>query len=293
MNGQTFVKIAKRIFRITPFPVICGLGDGIGRLLFYLMKERTAIGLSNLKRAFPEKPEQERRRILKTFWRNFCKDMLEAIKYFATPSAIMSQRVTLVGKEHLDSLVAQKQGIVLLSAHLGNFPILCMKLGMEGYPIAVLYSEMHNRLFNPVIPLMMRSTGIEPISDRPRHACVGKSMSWLKKGGLLFLQIDQSPPTDAGLPVDFFGWETPTSRGPVSMAMRTDANILPVFIVREKNNHHRIIIDKPFPLKREGDSNRDVLLNLAALSKITEDFIRQYPAHWWWFHRRFKKVINE
>lgn len=78
---------------------------------FYLMKERTAIGLSNLKRAFPEKPEQERRRILKTFWRNFCKDMLEAIKYFATPSAIMSKRVTLVGQEHLDRLVAQKKGL--------------------------------------------------------------------------------------------------------------------------------------------------------------------------------------
>ena len=92
MNGQTFVKIAKWIFRITSFPVICGLGNGIGWLLFYLMKERTAIGLSNLKRVFPEKSEQERKRILKTFWRNFCKDMLEAIKYFAAPSAIMSQR---------------------------------------------------------------------------------------------------------------------------------------------------------------------------------------------------------
>jgi len=90
-----------------------------------------------------------------------------------------------------------------LSAHLGNFPLLCSKLGMEGYPIAAIYSEMHNRVFNPELPKMQRKLGIEPISERQRFACVSKSISWLKKGGILFLQIDQSPPTEAGLPVNF------------------------------------------------------------------------------------------
>jgi len=163
---------------------------------------------------------------------------------------------------------------------------------MEGYPIAAIYSEMHNRVFNPELPKMQRKLGIEPISERQRFACVSKSISWLKKGGILFLQIDQSPPTEAGLPVNFFGYLTPTARGPVSLAMRTGATILPAFIVRDEHNHHRVIIDKPFPLHVEGETSEDIIRNLDGLSKITEDYVRRYPTHWWWIHQRFRKAVK-
>lgn len=292
MNGQLTVDAIIGLFRLMPFPVVCRLGDGLGAILYQVMKERTALGLSNLERAFPEKSETERKTILKAFWQNFCKDMLEMIKYYGDPAPIKS-RVAISGREYLDRLMAERRGVILLSAHLGIFPLLCAKLGMEGYPIAVIYSEMHNKLFNPVLPRMQRSLGIEPISDRQRYACVSKSISWLKKGGILFLQIDQSPPTEAGLPVSFFGYKTPTSRGPVSLAMRTGATILPAFIVREKSDHHRIIIDRPFTLKLAGDNNEDIINNLESLSKITEDYIRQYPTHWWWIHQRFRKAVKE
>ncbi len=293
MKGQIVFRAVRLFFRLIPFPVIWWVGDGVGLLLYRLLKKRSAIGLANLSRAFPDMPERERIEILKAFWRNFCKDMLEATRYYAYPAAVKGRLVTLVGRERLDALMAQKTGIIVLSAHLGNFPLLCMKLGMEGYPIAVVYGEMHNRFFNPVLPHMMRSTGIEPIFDRPRHACVGKSISWLRNKGMLFIQVDQNPLVEAGVPVDFFGFKVPTSRGPVSLAMRTAAKIVPVFIVRDKNNHHWVIVEEPVALRLEGNGNHHMRENLEALSKVTEDYIRKYPTLWWWVHQRFKMAVKE
>ena len=293
MKGQIVFRAVRLFFRLIPFPVIWWVGDGVGLLLYRLLKKRSAIGLANLSRAFPDMPERERVEILKAFWRNFCKDILEVTRYYAYPAAVKGRLVTLVGRERLDALMAQKTGIIVLSAHLGNFPLLCMKLGMEGYPIAVVYGEMHNRFFNPVLPHMMRSTGIEPIFDRPRHACVGKSISWLRNKGMLFIQVDQNPLVEAGVPVDFFGFKVPTSRGPVSLAMRTAAKIVPVFIVRDKNNHHWVIVEEPVALRLEGNGNHHMRENLEALSKVTEDYIRKYPTLWWWVHQRFKMAVKE
>jgi len=110
MNGQTIVKSLLFLFRLMPFPVVDALGDAVGFILYRTMKERTALGLENLSRAFPEKTDEERRAILKTFWQNFCKDMLEMFKYYGNPALIKGKRVTIDGKEHLDELMAQKKG---------------------------------------------------------------------------------------------------------------------------------------------------------------------------------------
>jgi KDO2-lipid IV(A) lauroyltransferase len=293
MKDQIVLRAIRLFFRLIPFPVIWWVGDGVGFLLYRLLKKRSAIGLANLSRAFPDMPERERIEILKAFWRNLCKDMLELIRYYAYPAAVKGKLVTLVGREHLDALMAQKTGIILLSAHLGNFPLLCMKLGMEGYPISVVYGEVHNRFFNPVLPHIMRSMGIEPIFDMPRHACIGKSISWLKNKGMLFIQVDQNPLVEAGVPVDFFGFKVPIARGPISLAMRTAAKIVPVFIVRDKNNHHRVIVEEPLTLRLEGNGNHHMRENLEALSKVTEDHIKKYPTLWWWVHQRFKMAVKE
>ncbi|MDI6777152.1 MAG: hypothetical protein QMD03_07950 [Syntrophales bacterium] len=276
------------IFKHLPFPVVCRGGDLIGTLLYYLLRERREIGLSNLHLAFPEKSTEECEAIFKKCWKNICKDLLEVVKYFVSPPYLTKERVSIVGVENLNHCLAQNRGVVAISAHYGNFPLLCLRLALERYPVAIIYSRVHNDVLNPMIPIVQRMAGIEPIPDNPRHRCVAASLAWLKKGGVLFLQIDQNPSEEAGVPVDFFGQKLPTFRGPVVMAMRTGASILPMFIIRKENNHHQIIIEKPFVLNLTGNNEKDIRDNLEALSRVTEDYIRRHPSFWWWIHRRFR-----
>lgn len=285
------LKIILLTFRHFSFPVICRVGDVIGTLLYRLLKERREIGLANLEIAFPEKSGEEREIILKRCWRNISKDLLEVVKYFVISPDMAKKRVSLFGIENLKQCFAQNRGVIALSAHYGNFPVICQRLALDGYPLAIITARMHNKVLNPMIPAAQRKVGIEPIPDNPRHRCVALSLAWLKKGGVLFLQIDQNPSEEAGVPVDFFGRKLPTFRGPVVMAMRTGAAILPMFISRKETNHHQLIIEKPFVLKLTGNNEEDIRDNLAALSKITEDYIRRDPSCWWWIHRRFRMAV--
>jgi len=288
---EILLKTILGTFKHLPFPVICRGGDLIGTLLYHLLKERREVGLSNLRIAFPVKNPEEREAIFKKCWKNICKDLLEVVKYFVSSPNLIKERVSVSGVENLNYCLAQNKGIIALSAHYGNFPLLCQRIALEKYPVAIIYSRMHNRVLNPMIPVLQREAGIEPIPDNPRHRCVALSLAWLKRGGILFLQIDQNPSEEAGVPIDFFGWKLPTFRGPVVMAMRTGASILPMFIIRKKNNHHQIVIEKPFELNLTGNNEKDIRANLEALSKITEDYIRRCPSLWWWIHRRFRMAI--
>jgi KDO2-lipid IV(A) lauroyltransferase len=278
-------------FKHVTFPVVCRGGDLVGTLLYRFLRERRKIGLSNLHIAFPEKSAEECEIILKKCWRNISKDLLEVAKYSVIPPDMTKERISIVGIENLNYCFAQNRGVIALSSHYGNFPVICQRLALDGYPLAIIYSRIHNNLINPMVPVMQRKMGTEPIPDNPRHRCVAMSLNWLKKGGVLFLQIDQNPSKGAGVPVDFFGQKLPTFRGPVVMAMRTGASILPMFIIRQKNNHHQIIIEKPFVLNRTGNNEKDIRDNLEALSKIAEDYIRRDPSFWWWIHRRFRMAI--
>ncbi|MDO8785051.1 MAG: hypothetical protein Q7J12_02425 [Syntrophales bacterium] len=290
---DVLLKMIVLTFKRLPFPFICRAGELIGTVLYRVLKERREIGLANLEIAFPEKSREEREIILKRCWRNISKDMLEVVKYFVVSPDTVKERVSLIGIENLKQCFAQNRGVIALSAHYGNFPVICRMLALEGYPLAIITAKMHNRVLNPMIPAVQRKTGIEPIPVNPGHRCVAKSLLWLKKGGVLFLQIDQNPSEEAGVPVDFFGRKLPTFRGPVVMAMRTGAAILPMFITREKDDQHQIVIEKPFVLKLTGNNEDDIRDSLHALSKITEDHIRQAPSFWWWIHRRFRMAIHD
>ncbi|MDY7035063.1 MAG: hypothetical protein SV375_02700, partial [Thermodesulfobacteriota bacterium] len=236
--SHQFLRGLLRIFKVIPFSLLNGIGDLFGVLAYRLVRDRRYIGLSNLRIVFPDKPERHRSIILKKCWQNIGKNMLELVKYNAVSREVIRERVSIIGKENLEQFIGKKKGIIALSAHFGNFPLLTQRLAVEGYPIAVIYRDMHNKFLAPMVPMLQKASGIEPIPDRPRHRCVARSLRWLKKGGILFLQIDQNPSLDSGVTIDFFGKKLPTFRGPIIFATRTDSIIVPMFIIRKHKNHH-------------------------------------------------------
>ena len=76
------------------------------------------------------------------------------------------------------------------------------------------------------------------------------------------------------------------------LALRTKAAIIPCFIIRQKDDTHKIIFEEPLNLKEGKTAEETIVINIQKLTRIIETYIRRYPAEWGWMHRRWKSRPN-
>jgi KDO2-lipid IV(A) lauroyltransferase len=215
--------------------------------------------------------------------------MMEACRLDDFEDRHFKNLVRFEGKHHLDNALKEGKGVIALSAHLGNFPLMSARLVNEGYSLSVVIRDPENPKIAKDSVSFRDTLGIETIPDEPRLTCVSKCFKALKENRILLLQIDQNAPVTEAW-VDFFGYLVPTFKGPALFSMRTGAPILPVFMRRYSNDLHQITIHPPFTLNMTGNSEQDITLNTARLIKLIETAIREYPEQWLWNYRRFKRA---
>lgn len=129
-----------------------------------------------------------------------------------------------------------------------------------------------------------QKTGLKCIG---RGASIKGAIQCLRRNEILGILADVDTKVD-GVFVDFFGHPAYTPKGPVSIALKTGAGLLPAFMIRQKDNTHKLIIEKELKLITTGNSEEDIKINTEAFTKIIESYIRKYPDHWVWFHDRWK-----
>jgi KDO2-lipid IV(A) lauroyltransferase len=111
----------------------------------------------------------------------------------------------------------------------------------------------------------------------------------LREQALLVLPIDQNSTRGLGVFVDFFGRQASTNAGMARIALRTDAPIVPVFIVREgRSARHRVHVLPILEVERSGDFAADVRRNTERFTAVFEEMVRRHPDHWLWMHKRWK-----
>ncbi len=275
-----------------PLKSLTHYGESLGTLALFLLRKRKRIALNNLHLALSkEKSQEEIERICHDSFRNIGKDMLEICCCFNFDKAYLKKLVSLEGKEHLDDALRGGNGVIALTAHLGNFPLMNVRLVSEGYPLSLVARDPENPKVAEMITSYRDAVGMESIPDKPRMACVSKSLKALKQNRILMLQIDQNAPATECW-VDFFGYLVPTFKGPVIFSLRTGAPILPMFIIRNPDSLHKLIVHPPVQLNLTGDTEQDITSNIFRLTKIVETVIREHPEQWWWIHRRFKRARN-
>jgi KDO2-lipid IV(A) lauroyltransferase len=134
--------------------------------------------------------------------------------------------------------------------------------------------------------------GIKTIYSQPRNACVNNTILALRNNELVFIPIDQNFGT-GGVFVDFFAQKAATATGPVVLAQRTGAAVVPCFIIRQKDDTHKLVFETAINLQDGNSSEETVSINIQKLTDIIESYIRRYPAEWGWIHRRWKSKPNE
>lgn len=290
----TFVFAPPIIFliRLIPLSSVYLLGRAFARVAEIFPGRRKRIALANLRLVFGKrKKEGEIESIYKECLTRTITSFIESVKFCSLPHHVAKGRIEIVGKAYLDEALKRKRGIIIAGLHLGNFPMLALKLALEGYPIAVIIKKPRNKYIAWLYTRMTAQIGIGFIDGGERKEAAQQSLRQLRRGGIVYIVIDQNPPYP-DITVDFFGYPVPSFKGPVVLALRTGAAILPGFIVYSNGWRQRLMIEKPFALEITGDQERDVSHNLASLIKLTEGYIERYPEQWWWWHRRWKKHID-
>jgi len=109
----------------------------------------------------------------------------------------------------------------------------------------------------------------------------------LRNNEILFVPLDQNFGS-GGVYVEFFGQKAATATGPVVFAKRTNATILPMFIIRVTDDTHKIIIKEPLILEEGFDEQDTIYKSTKKITSMIEEYVRRYPHEWGWMHRRWK-----
>jgi KDO2-lipid IV(A) lauroyltransferase len=113
------------------------------------------------------------------------------------------------------------------------------------------------------------------------------ALTHLQAGGSLGLLVDQK--MNDGIAVPFFGRAAMTAPAIAQFALRFDAPILPVHVVRLGPARFRMICEPPLNIARTGDKKTDTYAILLAVNTTLERWIREQPESWLWLHRRWPR----
>jgi KDO2-lipid IV(A) lauroyltransferase len=182
----------------------------------------------------------------------------------------------LEGQEHILRALDEGRGVVLASAHLGNVDVVGQLPAVYGLPLtAPIWHCKPERLFQYWLRLR-QSHGLRLIpSDGPMM----ELFRTLKRGEIVALPCDRDFATSVRL-VEFFGAPTHLPDGPVRLALRTGAALIPAFALRLPDDTFEVRIEPPLELSQTGDRDADVIAGMEKLVSVMERYIAKHPDQW-------------
>lgn len=281
------LNICSLIVKVIPSGYLYTFAGNIASLAYIFAVKQRKIALDSLSIAFgKEKSRPEIEKIAKDCFIYMAKSAVELMFVMDKPF-VLKERTDIIGRENLDKALAAGRGVILVSAHFGNFPLLLGRLAIDGYKAGGIMRPMRDARVEKIFLEKRNKFGVKTIYSQPRNECVNNTILALRNNELVFIPIDQNFGT-AGVFVNFFGKKAATATGPVILAQRTKAALIPCFILRQAGDRHKIIFEPALQLLEGRDSQETILVNIQRLTDIIESYIRKYPAEWGWIHRRWK-----
>lgn len=245
------------------------------------LNRRHARALGNLAIAFPDMPPAERERIARASWENIGRTMAEGF--------LMDRIVgdpARVADDTLGRFEAHRKtgkGLVVVSAHYGNWEIGIHSASVAGFQPAGIYKPMRNPVVEAIVTrrrAFLYDGGLHvPSSETPR-----KIIAWVRSGNALAILADLREAR--GADVAFFGRPARSTTFPALVARLLDAPLVVGRVTRLEGANFRVtseVIDVP----RTADRDADVLAATQALQTVFERWIRERPEQWFWGMRRW------
>ena len=262
------------------------LGRLVGFLVYLVDGPHRRIVRRNLKFAYPNRSPQQIRRISRRVFQNLGITFLEICRL-----ASMSQEEVLAGFRvegltHLMRALDSDEGLIIVSAHLGNWEAgLQYAACFLKKPVVGVAKKVRFQPLNRWLQHLRTRFGIQIIYKK---GALPEMRQTLRRGGIVALLVDQSRRRE-GVDVTFFNRKVTATPAAAFLSIRCRCPVLPVFCIRDADGQLTIHVNAPLKLKRTGDLRADVQINTQLITDVVEDAVRKYPDQWFWVHKRWKK----
>ena len=251
-------------------------------ILFGPIFRSNKIVFSNLKIAFPDIDENQKKQLLKKTWFNYGKIFAEYmfIKDFRHNEKY-SAKISIENKDIIEKIKKDNEQVIFISGHFNNFELMAMQIEKLGIKLTALYRPLNNPYLNPIMEKI-----------RKKYICkkqVKKGISGtkdllldFKDGSSIALMIDQR--VSQGIRSNLFNKEALTTTIPAQFIKKFKIRIVPVHVERQRDNDFKIKFFEPVNFSNE-ESIETITFKL---NKILEEMIIKSPEQWIWTHNRWK-----
>jgi KDO2-lipid IV(A) lauroyltransferase len=259
------------------------LGRQLGRVAWHVTRRERNKALRHIAVAFPEWSDAQRRETIRAMFRHFGMMLFELAWLPNLDARRRDQTTDIEGIERILEVLDSGRGVIMFTAHCGNWEWLSYVMGTYGRPVSVLHRERDQPEMNRYIIELRARAGVTTIG-RGTTSSAKEMIQTIRKGGMLAFVIDQNIRTES-VKVPFFGRPALTPIGPVHFAIRTEAMVSVSYIHRDAAGRHHARFLEPFQCTRDDDP-------VALAAKITalyEEQIRRHPEQWVWMHDRWRE----
>ena len=273
------------LIRLMPLGISLGIASFMGKVAFSFLGKYRKIAEDNIAEALGF-GEVQSKRIARDVFVNLAKNGAEWVKIASEGRKCAEKLVTEVhGLEHYKEAMSGGKGMIVLASHLGNWELLTVYLTAIGYNGTVIGKRLYFHKYDEFITGLREKTGVQLMY---RDESPKKVLRVLKNGGVIGILADQDVDSVNGIFVDFFGKPAYTPVAPVRLAMASGAPIVPSFMIRKKDNTHKLVVEKPIYVKRDAKNEEELVRYTRAWTELLEKHVKNDPSQWVWIHRRWK-----
>ncbi|WP_294634283.1 lysophospholipid acyltransferase family protein [uncultured Bacteroides sp.] len=271
---------------LLPFRALYILSDGLCFLMRHVVHYRRKVVRRNLSNSFPEKSQDELRRIERKFYHYICDYMVEEVKMMRMSFEDLSRRMEYGNTEEYLAMIEKHGGIVILIPHYADFEWLTgMGAIMNPGDIPVqVYKPLRNKYLDEMFKLIRSRHGGYNV---PKHSTAREVIRLRRDGKRVAIGLitDQSPNlSEAHYWTTFLNQDTVFMDGGERIAKMMD---YPVFYC-ELEKKGRGYCKAYFDLLTENPKQTADGEITELFARRLEQTIRREPAYWFWSHKRWK-----
>jgi len=225
-------------------------------------------------------PKEEATRLAKKTFRRYAQYLIDFICTSRMSEEELRGLVSGVSSEGtITRALEGGKGVILLTAHLGNWELGGMILKALHLPVNIVYFPDRIRGVEKSRRKYREKKGVGQLAINGSPFSLVSMMQALRRNEIVCLQGDRNYGR-RGVKVDFFGSPVSFPPGPVMLAMTSKAPLIPLFIIQEDGKGYRFLVEDPVRMQDTGHRAEDIRENVTRVTSVLERYLKEYPDQW-------------